>query len=68
MSEKYNLFLDDERFPPDDGREWVVARSVVDAIAWRRRGRMRGLSGRQPAAAGAYKELLLNFDPKDTVR
>lgn len=28
------LFLDDERFPPEDGREWVVVRSVARAIAW----------------------------------
>jgi hypothetical protein len=23
----WNLFIDDERFPPDDGREWVIARN-----------------------------------------
>jgi len=28
----WNLFLDDERFPPDDGREWVIARTVEQAI------------------------------------
>ena len=28
------LFLDDERFPPADGRDWVIVRSVSDAIAW----------------------------------
>lgn len=28
----YNLFIDDERFPPDDGREWVIARSSQEAI------------------------------------
>lgn len=28
------LFLDDERFPPEDGREWAVVRSVAEAIAW----------------------------------
>lgn len=28
----YNLFIDDERFPPDDGREWVIVRSSQDAI------------------------------------
>ncbi len=26
------LFLDDERFPPDDGAEWMVIRTVADAI------------------------------------
>ena len=32
----WNLFLDDERFPPNDGREWVIARNhdeVVHLIA-----------------------------------
>lgn len=28
----WNLFLDDERFPPNDGREWVIARSYGDAL------------------------------------
>jgi hypothetical protein len=28
-----NIFLDDERFPPRDNREWLVARSVTDAQA-----------------------------------
>jgi len=28
----YALFLDDERFPPDDGRKWVVARSSEQAL------------------------------------
>lgn len=27
----WNLFLDDERFPPNDGREWVIARTCADA-------------------------------------
>ena len=32
----WNLFLDDERFPPDDGRDWVIARSYGDAmVVWR---------------------------------
>jgi hypothetical protein len=26
------LFLDDERFPPDDGRFWMVARNVQEAF------------------------------------
>lgn len=29
---KWNLFLDDERDPPNDGREWSVARSVDEAL------------------------------------
>jgi len=29
----YNLFIDDERFPPDDGRKWVIARSSEEAIS-----------------------------------
>lgn len=28
----WNLFIDDERFPPDDGRDWVIARSYGDAM------------------------------------
>lgn len=28
----WNLFLDDERFPPDDGRDWVVARTAKEAM------------------------------------
>jgi hypothetical protein len=28
----WNLFLDDERFPPDDGREWVICRTCADAL------------------------------------
>lgn len=27
----YKLFLDDERFPPRDGEEWVIARTVQEA-------------------------------------
>lgn len=41
---KWNLFLDDERFPADDGRQWVICRSfdeVIDAV--KDRG-IRGLS------------------------
>ena len=30
----YNLFIDDERFPPDDGREWVIVRSSEEAIEY----------------------------------
>ena len=29
----WNLFLDDERDPPRDSRDWVVARSFTDAVA-----------------------------------
>lgn len=28
----YNLFIDDERYPADDGRFWVLARSSKQAI------------------------------------
>jgi hypothetical protein len=28
------LFLDDERFPPDDGQDWAIVRSVAEAQAW----------------------------------
>lgn len=28
----YNLFIDDERFPPDNGKAWTVARSSEEAI------------------------------------
>jgi hypothetical protein len=27
-----NLFIDDERFPPSDGKLWVIARTSYDAI------------------------------------
>ena len=27
----YRLFLDDERFPPNDGNEWKIARSFQEA-------------------------------------
>lgn len=26
----YNLFIDDERYPPHDGREWIIARSMLE--------------------------------------
>lgn len=29
----YRLFLDDERYPPADGNEWIFARTVDEAIA-----------------------------------
>lgn len=28
------LFLDDERFPPNDGRSWHVVRTVAEAVRW----------------------------------
>lgn len=28
------LFLDDERFPPNDGRDWAIVRTVPAAVAW----------------------------------
>ena len=30
----YRLFIDDERFPAEDGKVWVCARSSNDAIAF----------------------------------
>lgn len=29
----FDLFLDDERDPPDDGRSWTVVRTVAEAVA-----------------------------------
>ena len=29
----YKLFIDDERWPIDDGTQWVIARSSADAIS-----------------------------------
>lgn len=29
----WNMFLDDERFPPNDGREWVTCRTKMDVIS-----------------------------------
>lgn len=29
-----SLFLDDERFPPEDGRNWHIVRSFAEATAW----------------------------------
>lgn len=28
----YRLFIDDERMPPDDGNQWVIARTSGEAI------------------------------------
>jgi hypothetical protein len=28
----WNLFLDDERYPPNDGREWVICRNGDQAL------------------------------------
>ncbi len=28
------LFLDDERFPPEDGNDWAIVRTVPQAVAW----------------------------------
>lgn len=28
------LLLDDERYPPDDGEDWAIARSFEEACAW----------------------------------
>lgn len=30
----WKLFLDDERFPPDDGGNWVICRNVTEAIEY----------------------------------
>lgn len=30
----YRLFIDDERFPPNDGHEWVIVRTYDEAIAY----------------------------------
>lgn len=27
----YKMFIDDERFPPDDGTQWVIVRSSLEA-------------------------------------
>jgi hypothetical protein len=29
----YRMFIDDERFPPNDGKEWVIVRSSYEAMA-----------------------------------
>ncbi len=34
MSKEVKLFIDDEREPPDDGGNWVVVRSSIEAIDW----------------------------------
>ena len=28
----WNLFIDDERDPPNDGREWVIARNGIEVM------------------------------------
>jgi hypothetical protein len=28
----YRMFIDDERFPPNDGKEWVIVRSSYEAM------------------------------------
>jgi len=30
----YNLFIDDERMPPNDHREWIVARTSGEAVSF----------------------------------
>lgn len=37
MSTALALFLDDERFPPRDGRQWDIVRTVPHAVAWIKR-------------------------------
>lgn len=34
MSNPTALFLDDERFPPNDGRQWHTVRTVAQAVRW----------------------------------
>jgi len=29
----YSLFIDDERFPPDDGRAWQIARNLAEVAS-----------------------------------
>lgn len=29
----YQLFLDDERLPPNDGKQWMIARSYAEAVS-----------------------------------
>lgn len=29
----YSLFIDDERFPPNDGREWIICRTMEEVQA-----------------------------------
>lgn len=29
---RYSLFIDDERYPPRDGRNWVIARNMRDVL------------------------------------
>lgn len=29
----WNLFIDDERFPPDDGKEWIICRTRPEVYA-----------------------------------
>ncbi len=32
MKMSYRMFIDDERFPPDDGNEWKIVRSYQMAV------------------------------------
>lgn len=34
MYEKINLFIDDERYPANDGRQWHIVRSYDEAITF----------------------------------
>ena len=29
----YYMFIDDERYPPDDGRDWVIARNNKEVLS-----------------------------------
>lgn len=39
---RYSLFIDDERFPPRDGRNWVIARNWEETM---RALRVHGMPG-----------------------
>jgi hypothetical protein len=30
---KWNMFIDDERFPADDGKDWVICRTKMQVIS-----------------------------------
>lgn len=34
MTTNTKLFLDDERFPPDDGAQWTIVRTFEQAVDW----------------------------------
>ena len=36
----WNLFLDDERYPPKDGQNWAIARTMEDVLMYLRQNGM----------------------------